>query len=90
MGNYLDGCGKSVCGHCKIKRTIDGHDGCMGTLKNVMNACCGHGENKMAYVQFNHKDYNKEPNRIMLKGIDAVKYIAENKSVGNFKYLLYT
>ena len=40
------------CGYCKLKNTIDGHDGCLGELKGLMNACCGHGEIKEAYVQF--------------------------------------
>lgn len=41
------------CGHCGMERTEEGHDGCLGTLLgDVMNACCGHGEEKMAYVQF--------------------------------------
>lgn len=40
------------CGHCGKGNTIEGHDGCLGTLPGVMNACCGHGEERMAYVQF--------------------------------------
>ncbi len=75
MGNYLDGIGKEFCLHCKKHRTPEGHDGCIGTLKNVKNACCGHGEIKMAYVQLDHKDYNVDPNKIMLRGQDALDYI---------------
>lgn len=52
MANYLTGYGKENCGHCGLKRTAEGHDGCVGTLPDVLNACCGHGEEKMAYVQF--------------------------------------
>jgi len=52
MSNYLDGYGKETCGHCGLRRTVEGHDGCIGTLSDVMNACCGHGETGMAYVQF--------------------------------------
>ena len=40
------------CGHCKLYNTPQGHDGCLGTLSNVMNACCGHGIVKDAYVQY--------------------------------------
>ena len=52
MGNYLDGYAKEVCGHCNKKRTPEGHDGCLGILPGLMNACCGHGEIGTAYVQF--------------------------------------
>lgn len=41
------------CGECGIKRTREGHDGCLGTLPNVRNACCGHGDVRDAYVQLN-------------------------------------
>lgn len=75
MANYLDGCDKPICGHCKLARTIEGHDGCVGTLKNVMNACCGHGETKHAYVQFDHEEYLKDPNKNRLGGLEALKYI---------------
>jgi len=71
MSNYLDGYAKETCGHCGINRTPEGHDGCIGTLPNVMNACCGHGETKHAYVQF----WNKE----RIAGAEALKYIKENK-----------
>ena len=40
------------CGHCGSYTTSEGHDGCLGTLPNVMNACCGHGIIKDSYVQF--------------------------------------
>lgn len=79
MTNYLIGYGKEVCGHCGLKRTPEGHDGCIGTLEGVMNACCGHGEDKVAYVQFDHLDYEKDPNKKHLKGKQAIKYINENK-----------
>jgi len=82
MGNYLDGYKKKFCEHCKMKRTEDGHDACIGTLKNVMNACCGHGENNAAYVQFNHKNYKKEPNKRLLQGEKALEYIKQHSIVG--------
>jgi hypothetical protein len=38
------------CGHCGKDQTVEGHDGCIGTLPGVMNACCGHGDVKACYV----------------------------------------
>lgn len=40
------------CGYCLQENTPEGHDGCIGELMGVMNACCGHGEIKSAYVQY--------------------------------------
>ena len=40
------------CGHCGMASTAEGHDGCLGTLPGAMNACCGHGSAREAYVQF--------------------------------------
>lgn len=40
------------CGRCDYPQTDEGHDGCLGTLPGIMNACCGHGQIKEAYVQF--------------------------------------
>jgi hypothetical protein len=31
------------CPHCGLSRTVEGHDGCLGTLPGVQAACCGHG-----------------------------------------------
>ena len=43
------------CGYCGKKDTKEGHDGCIGVLDGVMNACCGHGNKDEAYIQFlNH------------------------------------
>ena len=45
--------GAKNCGHCGKDRTPEGHDGCLGTLPGVMNACCGHGGNaEGAYIQY--------------------------------------
>lgn len=41
-----------ACGHCGQHATPEGHDACLGTLPWTMNACCGHGHNKDAYIQF--------------------------------------
>ena len=40
------------CGKCNCQQTKEGHDHCLGTLKYAMNACCGHGETREAYIQF--------------------------------------
>lgn len=40
------------CGYCGKENTPEGHDGCLGTLPGIMNACCGHGEKKEPYIQF--------------------------------------
>lgn len=42
----------SECGHCLLPGRSDGVDQCIGRLPGVMNACCGHGETRWAYVQF--------------------------------------
>ncbi len=79
MSQYLEGYEKQVCGHCNLKRTKEGHDGCIGTLKGVMNACCGHGETKVAYVQFDHENYDNDPNLLNIKGQKALDYINQVK-----------
>lgn len=40
------------CGNCGKYRTEDGHDPCLSNLPGVTNACCGHGNKKESYVQF--------------------------------------
>lgn len=40
------------CGYCGLHNTKEDHDGCLGTLPGVINACCGHGNCSEAYVQF--------------------------------------
>ncbi len=42
---------RRACGHCGMEDTPEGHDGCLGTLPGVMNACCGHGRAEEAFVQ---------------------------------------
>lgn len=44
---------KRECGHCHRLPTAEDHDACLGELPGVMNACCGHGVSKDAYVQMN-------------------------------------
>ena len=40
------------CGECNLPNREDEHDACLGHLPGVMNACCGHGVEAEAYVQF--------------------------------------
>jgi len=58
------------CGHCGLPNTSEGHDGCLGTLPNVMNACCGHGDESAAYVQFD--------NGAMIRGAEAIQHMPSN------------
>jgi hypothetical protein len=39
------------CKKCGRPDTPEGHDPCLGKLPGVMNACCGHGYDSVAYVQ---------------------------------------
>ena len=50
----LSGSGqRGVCAYCGLGPTSEGHDGCLGTLPGpVMNACCGHGDPNVAYIQY--------------------------------------
>lgn len=66
------------CGHCGLDATPEGHDGCLGTLPgDVMNACCGHGNNDSAYIQFNHDDYENNPNKNRVSGQKAINLQAK-------------
>lgn len=47
------GVGYRPCAKCSEYPTEEGHDACLGTLGNVINACCGHGRNK-GYIQFDN------------------------------------
>lgn len=44
--------GNRPCGYCRKHNTIEGHDACLGTLYGVKNACCGHGQQNEACIQF--------------------------------------
>ena len=51
-GPTVDGWKDRPCGKCGLPFTEEGHDGCIGTLPDAINACCGHGFTDEAYVQF--------------------------------------
>ena len=55
------------CGHCGKPNTREDHDGCVGMLEGIMNACCGHGIINNAYVQFRDGS--------VVNGINAKKII---------------
>lgn len=55
----VDGWKNRDCGKCKKPNRPDGHDACLGVLPNVINACCGHGSIKEAYVQFEDKSIQR-------------------------------
>lgn len=59
------------CGHCDLYNTPEDHDGCLGTLPDVINACCGHGLSNEAYVQFSNKD--------TIRGNEALSWIEKVK-----------
>lgn len=40
------------CGHCNKMNTPEGYDGCIGYIPGALNACCGHGNEREAYIQF--------------------------------------
>jgi hypothetical protein len=56
------------CGSCNRANTHEGHDACLGRLSRVWNACCGHGSDDEAYVQFD--------NGADLRGTEAVRHFA--------------
>ena len=55
------------CGYCNKQNTKEGHDGCLGILPNVLNACCGHGIIEEAYIQF--------ADNTELRGVKAAQFI---------------
>ncbi len=57
-----------ACGHCGLAVTAEGHDGCLGEVPGVVNACCGHGVESEAYVVLAAGE--------RLAGADAVAWFA--------------
>lgn len=62
-----------ACGKCRQPNRADGHDACIGKLPGVMNACCGHGETAVAYVQYSDGSRISEE--------EALKKMADMKAV---------
>ncbi len=61
------------CGYCGRFNTVAGHDGCLGILPKVANACCGHGQEGDAYLQFN--------DGTIAFGKEAIKMILSMKKI---------
>lgn len=55
------------CAACGRVAQQGGPDPCLGRLKGVAAACCGHGHTEDAYIMFH--------NRITLRGEDALRLI---------------
>lgn len=73
--------GFTDCKHCDFAPNKDGHDACLGELPGVMNACCGHGDECDAYVQFDHSDYKNDSNKQRLSGkvaLNIMKMLKED------------
>ena len=62
-----------ACGRCSEKPTEDDHDSCIANLPNVFNACCGHGLETDAYVQF--KDHS------IIRGKEAIDWLGDKEKV---------
>ena len=80
-----------ACDECRSNPTAEGHDACIGTLPNIMNACCGHGGLNEPYVQFyTFKDaakagYGKDDVDAVncIRGEKAKKYILNNAKMND-------
>ncbi len=59
------------CGHCELPNSPNGHDGCLGAQPGVVNACCGHGYDAHAYVNFTGAEW--------LYGRDALLWLNPEK-----------
>ncbi|WP_442253935.1 hypothetical protein [Vibrio casei] len=68
------------CAHCGMQPDDNGHDGCLGDLGvDVMNACCGHGDMDLMYIQLGHDAYNENPNKLRYSGQRALKEINKRR-----------
>ena len=56
------------CGECSRAVSAAGPDPCIGWLKGVANACCGHGDPGDAYVMFD--------GGLIVRGRDALRHFA--------------
>ena len=75
------------CGFCDRQCTPEGHDACLGILMPniIMNACCGHGDDDAAYIQFDHENYKEEPNKNRIFGKAAREIQESLKDKGKTK-----
>lgn len=59
------------CGFCGLPDTPEGHDGCLGAIPGLLNACCGHGRIEDAYLQVE--------GGMEIRGQDAVHWFEGNR-----------
>lgn len=51
IGKLVSKAPMRACGKCSLLQHAE-NDPCLGLLPGVLNACCGHGERKDSYIQF--------------------------------------
>jgi len=68
-----DGHQDRPCNHCGELYTLEGHDACIPNLPGVRNACCGHGDQSSAYIQFDDGSH--------IQGINAIKWMDSNRTL---------
>ena len=82
------------CGNCGRGQTEHGHDGCIGTLTGVMNACCGHGSDDEAYIQYeNGKELRggealsemKKQNEVKIERVSLERILDESEFKNKYK-----
>lgn len=70
------------CGRAPIKDGYQEYDACIGKIPiGLMNACCGHGETTMAYIQF--LDGNCIRGLEALTAMEAIKTGYRNEIIGH-------
>jgi len=47
------------CPRCNQMPTDEGHDACLGNLKGVENACCGHGV-AVPYIEYSKPEQSEQ------------------------------
>lgn len=55
-----------ICAACGELPTAEDHDHCLGELPGVMNACCGHGNDDSAYLQYYNRDIVRGPGALAI------------------------
>ena len=72
------------CNYCGLDNTPEGHDGCLGTLPHVKNACCGHGQIEDAYVQLEGEGYDSPRGQDALDLIEILKRLRQKNEFMKF------
>jgi len=71
---------KRPCKNCGKTPTKEGHDNCLGTLIGVKNACCGHGIENEAFIQFlDGNSINGKDALVILNVLKRYRNEVENK-----------